>query len=83
MKTIVDSLHIRPTPPHADRNYELLERVDAHYGSGWRSGVITKLLAGRRYNVFFKQGNEDRELSQSKIRPHMEWVDGKWISKKV
>jgi hypothetical protein len=61
----------------------LLERVDAHYGSGWRSGVITKLLAGRRYNVFFKQGNEDRELSQSKIRPHMEWVDGKWISKKV
>eukprot|EP00258_Populus_trichocarpa_P025300 XP_024441319.1 DUF724 domain-containing protein 2 isoform X2 [Populus trichocarpa] len=82
MKTIVDSLHIRPTPPHADRNYELLERVDAHYGSGWRSGVITKLLAGRRYNVFFKQGNEDRELSQSKIRPHMEWVDGKWISKK-
>ncbi|KAJ6879794.1 DUF724 domain-containing protein 2 isoform X2 [Populus alba x Populus x berolinensis] len=82
MKTIVDSLHIRPTPPHADRNYELLERVDAHYGIGWRSGVITKLLAGRRYNVFFKQGNEDRELSQSKIRPHMEWVDGKWISKK-
>ncbi|KAL9385119.1 hypothetical protein Peur_022129 [Populus x canadensis] len=82
MKTIVDSLHIRPTPPHADRNYELLERVDAHYGIGWRSGVITKLLAGRRYNVFFKQGNEDRELGQSKIRPHMEWVDGKWISKK-
>ncbi|XP_034904081.1 DUF724 domain-containing protein 6 isoform X3 [Populus alba] len=82
MKTIVDSLHIRPTPPHADRNYELLERVDAHYGIGWRSGVITKLLAGTRYNVFFKQGNEDRELSQSKIRPHMEWVDGKWISKK-
>ncbi|CAK7348470.1 unnamed protein product [Dovyalis caffra] len=59
----------------------LLERVDTRYGFGWRSGVITKLLAGRRYNVFFKQGNEDRELSQSKIRPHLEWVDGKWISK--
>ncbi|KAJ6329004.1 hypothetical protein OIU77_010640 [Salix suchowensis] len=83
MTTIVDSLHIRPTPPHADRNYELLEKVDAHYGIGWRSGVITKLLAGRRYNVFFKQANENRELNQSKIRPHLEWVDGKWNSKKV
>nr|XP_034911880.1 DUF724 domain-containing protein 7-like isoform X5 [Populus alba] len=82
MKTIVDFLHIRPTPPlYADRNYELLERVDTRYGFGWRSGVITKLLAGRRYNVFFKHGNEDKELSHSKIRPHLEWVDGKWISK--
>uniref|UniRef100_A0A6M2EY79 Agenet domain-containing protein n=1 Tax=Populus davidiana TaxID=266767 RepID=A0A6M2EY79_9ROSI len=82
MKTIVDCLHIRPTPPlYADRNYELLERVDTRYGFGWRSGVITKLLAGRRYNVFFKHENEDKELSHSKIRPHLEWVDGKWISK--
>ncbi|XP_011002741.1 PREDICTED: uncharacterized protein LOC105109662 isoform X2 [Populus euphratica] len=82
MKTIVDFLHIRPPPPlYADRNYELLERVDTRYGFGWRSGVITKLLAGRRYNVFFKHGNEDKELSHSKIRPHLEWVDGKWISK--
>ncbi|KAJ6338626.1 hypothetical protein OIU76_008151 [Salix suchowensis] len=82
MKTIVDFLRIRPRPPcYEDRNYELLERVDTCYGFGWRSGVITKLLAGRRYNVFFKQGNEDKELSHSRIRPHLDWVDGKWISK--
>ncbi|KAF9688186.1 hypothetical protein SADUNF_Sadunf02G0170900 [Salix dunnii] len=81
MKTIVDSLRIRPPPPcYADRNYKLLERVDTCYGFGWRSGVITKLLAGRRYNVFFQQGNEDKELSHSRIRPHLDWVDGKWIS---
>ncbi|KAG6792202.1 hypothetical protein POTOM_001345 [Populus tomentosa] len=71
-KTIVDSLCIQSTPPHyADRNYELLERVDACYGFGWRSG--------RRYNDFFKQGHEDKELNHSKIRPHLEWADGKWI----
>ncbi|KAJ6729338.1 DUF724 DOMAIN-CONTAINING PROTEIN 7 [Salix viminalis] len=82
MKIIVDFLHIRPPPPcYEERNYELLERVDTCYGFGWRSGVITKLLAGRRYNVFFKQGNEDKELSHSRIRPHLDWVDGKWISK--
>ena len=74
MKTIVDFLHIRPTPPlYADRNYELLERVDTCYGFGWRSG--------RRCNDFFKQGHEDKEVRHSKIRPHLEWADGKWISK--
>ncbi|KAL9368744.1 hypothetical protein Peur_039943 [Populus x canadensis] len=74
MKTIVDSLCILPTPTHyADRNYQLLERVDTCYGFGWRSG--------RRYNDFSKQGHEDKELSHSKIRPHLEWADGKWISK--
>ncbi|XVF80710.1 hypothetical protein PTKIN_Ptkin15bG0097000 [Pterospermum kingtungense] len=81
-KVTVDSLHIRPTPPrYADRNYELLERVDTTYNFGWRSGVITKVLTGRRYNVFFKHGNEDKELSHSDIRPNVEWIDGKWVSK--
>ncbi|KAG4187737.1 hypothetical protein ERO13_A08G120300v2 [Gossypium hirsutum] len=81
-KVVVDSLHIRPTPPrYADRNYELLERVDTTYNFGWRTGVITKVLTGRRYNVFFKHGNEDKELSHSDIRPNVEWTDGKWISK--
>ncbi|XP_022757796.1 DUF724 domain-containing protein 2-like isoform X5 [Durio zibethinus] len=81
-KVVVDSLLIRPTPPrYADRNYELLERVDTTYKFGWRSGVITKVLTGRRYNVFFKHGNEDKELNHSDMRPHVEWVDGKWVSK--
>ncbi|XVE73480.1 hypothetical protein DITRI_Ditri11bG0121200 [Diplodiscus trichospermus] len=81
-KVVVDSRHIRPTPPrYADRNYELLERVDTTYNFGWRSGVITKVLTGKRYNVFFKHGNEDKELSHSDMRPHIEWIDGKWVSK--
>ena len=33
------------------------------------------------YNDFFKQGQEAKELSQSKMRPHLEWADGKWIGK--
>ncbi|XP_020538522.1 DUF724 domain-containing protein 6 isoform X2 [Jatropha curcas] len=81
-KVTVDALHIRPMPPrYADRNFELLEKVDAQYNFGWRAGVITKLLAGRKYNVFFKQGNEDRELYHSEIRPHVEWINGQWFCK--
>ncbi|XP_065860282.1 DUF724 domain-containing protein 7-like [Euphorbia lathyris] len=81
-KVSVDNNHIRPIPPrYADRDYELLEKVDTQYCSGWRAGLITKLLAGRRYNVFFKQGNEQKELNHSEIRPNVEWVNGEWICK--
>ncbi|XP_038683620.1 DUF724 domain-containing protein 6-like isoform X2 [Tripterygium wilfordii] len=80
-KIYVDLLHIRPIPPlYQDRSYELLEKVDTSYGTGWRAGVITKDLTGGKYTVFSKQGNEDKELSHSEIRPHLEWIDGKWIS---
>ncbi|XP_044493270.1 DUF724 domain-containing protein 2-like isoform X2 [Mangifera indica] len=82
VKVNLDSKHIRPTPPrYVDKNYELLEKVDTSYGFGWRAGVITKVLPEGRYNVFFKHGNVDKEFSHSELRPHLEWTDGKWISK--
>ncbi|WCJ22355.1 Agenet domain-containing protein [Euphorbia peplus] len=81
-KVVVDSHHIRPIPPHyADRDFELLEKVDTPFCSGWRAGLITKLLAERMYNVFFKQGNEQKEFNFSEIRPYAEWANGKWICK--
>ncbi|CAL5433517.1 unnamed protein product [Camellia sinensis] len=80
-KATVDLLHIRPSPPDLKgRNFVLLEKVDAFYNSGWKSGVITKELADRRYIVYFKHTNKDMELNQSDLRPHMEWIDGKWIA---
>ncbi|KAM7275430.1 hypothetical protein ACFE04_017296 [Oxalis oulophora] len=71
----VDLQCIRPAPAqNVKRKFELLEKVDAIYNGGWRAGVVTKVLTGDRCNVFFKQGNEDRELSHSDIRPHVIWT---------
>ncbi|XAR58360.1 hypothetical protein NMG60_11013734 [Bertholletia excelsa] len=81
LKATVDLQHIRPRPPHLkDRNFTLLEKVDAFYKFGWWSGVITKELADRRYIVYFKPINKEMELNQSELRPHMEWIDGKWVA---
>ncbi|KAK3034645.1 hypothetical protein RJ639_033600 [Escallonia herrerae] len=80
-KVIVDSLHIRPSPPLLkNKTFDLLEKVDAFYDFGWWSGVITKELADSRYVVFFKHTNKEKELNYAEIRPHMEWKDGKWFS---
>lgn len=75
----VDTLHIRPTQPRfVERDYKLLEKVEYAYSSGWRVGLITKVLSGRRYNVYFKHENEDKVLSHSEVRPQAEWENGKW-----
>ncbi|XP_015891745.3 DUF724 domain-containing protein 2 isoform X2 [Ziziphus jujuba] len=80
-KDTVDFLHIRPPPPrYADRNYQLLEKVDALCDFAWRAGVIIKVLAERIYVVTFKPGVRDKRLNHSEIRPFVEWKDGKWKS---
>ncbi|KAJ0581745.1 putative Agenet-like domain-containing protein [Helianthus annuus] len=80
-KVTVDYHHIRPSPPHLrDKNFVLLEKVDAYYDFGWWCGVITKSLADNRYNVFFKHTKKEQEFIYSRVRPHMEWKGGKWFS---
>ncbi|KAI3449368.1 hypothetical protein Pfo_006033 [Paulownia fortunei] len=81
LKVTIDSLHVRPCPPLLkDKNFVLLEKVDAFFDFGWWSGVITKELENSRYIVFFKQMKRDKEFNQSELRPHMEWKDGKWFT---
>lgn len=81
VKVIVDVLHIRPSPPHLNNmNFGLFDKVDAFIDFGWRSGVITRVLADNRFNVFFKSRKNERELNHSEIRPQLEWKDGSWFS---
>ncbi|CAK9145245.1 unnamed protein product [Ilex paraguariensis] len=81
LKITVDYLHIRPSPPLLkDKNFVLLEKVDAFFDFGWWNGVITRELADSRYVVFFKHTNKANVLSESELRPHMEWKAGKWFS---
>ncbi|KAK9293046.1 hypothetical protein L1049_021030 [Liquidambar formosana] len=77
----IDTLHIRPYPPETvmiDR-FNLLDEVDALYNDGWWVGVISKVLVGSRYIVYFRTTSEEMEFSHSDLRPHHEWIDSKWV----
>lgn len=76
-----DTLHIRPYPPDTlvvDR-FNMLEEVDALYNDGWWVGVISKVLDGQRYVVYFRSTNEEIEFEHSDLRLHQDWIDGKWV----
>ncbi|CAN1292800.1 DUF724 domain-containing protein 6 [Linum perenne] len=79
---VVDSLHIRPSPPcHSRTDYDLLDHVDALIDGSWQRGLITKVLIEGKYTVFFQQRKEDEVFSFSELRPHLDWDHGEWKSK--
>ncbi|XP_062113376.1 DUF724 domain-containing protein 7-like [Humulus lupulus] len=74
----------RPEPPQlsSDKDFQLMDRVDAFCDLGWSVGSITKVLIQRRYAVNFGTMRERNEVvfNHSKLRLHLEWVDGQWIT---
>lgn len=77
----IDTLHIRPTPPEnlMVGRFNLLEEVDSFYNDGWWVGVISRVLSGSKYIVYFRGTNEELEFHHSELRLHQEWIDGKWV----
>lgn len=74
--------YIRPCPPKTscfDR-YKMLEEVDAWYNEGWWVGVISRVLDDWKYAVYFWTTNEELVFDHLNLRPHQEWVCGKWIA---
>ena len=81
LKEEVDIMHIRPCPPEATvmDSFNLLEEVDALYNDGWWVGVISKVLGKSKYIVYFRSTKEEMEFQHSHLRPHQEWIGGKWF----
>ncbi|KAL8484732.1 hypothetical protein ACS0TY_027145 [Phlomoides rotata] len=73
---------IRPSPPSIQRvkPYKYLERVDGLYNNGWWEGYISQVLRGCSYVVHFIYSNEEMTLEHCELRPHQEWIDGKWFA---
>lgn len=83
LKEETDASDIRPSPPEVQHvhPFALSERVDAWYNDGWWVGCIYKILPrSSKYKVFFALSNELLEFEHSELRPHLEWIGGKWIA---
>lgn len=81
VKEKVDPLHIRPCPPKTIRvkNFKLCDVVDAMHNDGWWTGMVSRVLKGNRYIVYFSETNEELEFKHADLRPHQEWDNGKWV----
>ncbi|CAL9008395.1 unnamed protein product [Prunus brigantina] len=81
VKVVVGGKQIRPQPPKlAERDFNLMEKVDAFFDMGWWVGKIIKVLSGKKYMVYFKLTEEVKQYSQSELRRHMYWTDGRWVT---
>ncbi|XP_071723310.1 DUF724 domain-containing protein 6-like [Rutidosis leptorrhynchoides] len=83
-----DFSRLRPLPPLTGSGnnqrsaFELNEIVDAFHMDGWWVGVIDKIVndgeGGKKYRVRFDYSAERIVFPISDLRPHFDWVDGKW-----
>ncbi|PHU30068.1 hypothetical protein BC332_02161, partial [Capsicum chinense] len=81
LKEKADASDIRPCPPVIQRvdRFKMLEEVDAWYNDGWWVGLICKILDGLKYMVYFWTTNEELVFDHFTLRPHQEWINGKWV----
>ncbi|KAL1569020.1 DUF724 domain-containing protein 6-like [Salvia divinorum] len=76
----VECVRIRPCPPVLeDGRFGVREKVDAFFDYGWWSGLIMKKVKMNEYIVLFEHKDSTKQLDRSKLRPHLEWKDGKWL----
>ncbi|KAG9133094.1 hypothetical protein Leryth_018670 [Lithospermum erythrorhizon] len=75
----ISVVQLRPIPPQdITRPFNISDEVDAYYNEGWWEGVITEVLEGQRYFVFFRGTREQLEFQAKDLRLHREWVRGIW-----
>ncbi|PKA54688.1 hypothetical protein AXF42_Ash000523 [Apostasia shenzhenica] len=81
LKEVIDRLHIRPAPPASPESWKFrfLEEIDAYCNDGWWVGVISKVLSDSRYIVYFKTWMQEIEFSHENLRPHHDWINGRWM----
>ncbi|KAJ9546367.1 hypothetical protein OSB04_018910 [Centaurea solstitialis] len=85
LQPLVEMAHasnLRPLPPIINRidRFKNLEEVDAWYNDGWWVGLVSKVLDGLKYVVYFWTTNEESEFKHSKLRPHQELINQKWVA---
>ncbi|KAM7271609.1 hypothetical protein ACFE04_030823 [Oxalis oulophora] len=93
LRELVDVSCIRPLPPLEDikhLSFELNDVVEAFFADGWWVGVVDKVKRSasgssgsgkmKRYRVRFEDPLHFTEFDENMLRPHFDWVDGKWVS---
>ncbi|XP_027339231.1 DUF724 domain-containing protein 6 [Abrus precatorius] len=80
LKEEADASNIRPYPPDVNHvhRFALHQWVDAWYHEGWWVGQVSSVL-GFKYMIYFWPTKERLEFEHCHLRPHQEWIDGRWV----
>lgn len=85
LRETVMAKHVRPVPPQSPligpSRVSSLEgsTVDAFINDGWWVGTICGKKDSDHFFVFFETTGKQNAYPLSKLRFHMEWLDGEWV----
>ncbi|KFK42954.1 hypothetical protein AALP_AA1G060700 [Arabis alpina] len=77
---IISADELRPMPPKSlPVMFGLDDKVDAFDNDGWWVGKITG-RRGNLYSVYFETTDQVLEYPLSRLRRHLDFVNGDWVS---
>lgn len=75
----LDCSQIRPRPPHSNiTNWAIGDGVEAFETDCWWRGVVSQVLPGQQYSVYFPDTKAECTYHRSNLRSRQDWHDGKW-----
>ncbi|KAM7273897.1 hypothetical protein ACFE04_028561 [Oxalis oulophora] len=90
IRPLPPTLLVEEDKKHSSCSFELNDVVEAFYNDGWWVGVVDKVKRSggsgggggemKRYRVRFEDPLHFIEFDENELRPHFDWVDGKWVS---
>lgn len=76
---LLDFSHIRPRPPLISiKNWGIGDAIEAYETDCWWSGVVTQVLTGEQYSVYFPESKTRNKYHSCNLRSRQDWRDGKW-----
>lgn len=74
---------LRPMPPKSlPVLFRSQDKVDAFDKDGWWVGEVSG-RKGELYSVYFATTGEELEYPLYRLRRHLEWVNGDWVSSAI
>lgn len=74
---------LRPMPPKSlPVLFRRQDKVDAFDKDGWWVGEVSG-RKGELYSVYFATTGEELEYPLYRLRRHLEWVNGDWVSSAI
>ncbi|KAH8497918.1 hypothetical protein Peur_073183 [Populus x canadensis] len=79
----VSADEVRPVPPRIKfgSGFSAFDKVDAFDNDGWWAGKVTG-QRGPMYFVYFETTGDEIAYHVSRLRIHLDWANGKWVSSK-
>ncbi|KAK7315013.1 hypothetical protein VNO77_33545 [Canavalia gladiata] len=80
LREVLTTRQLRPQPPQENyREFKSGDKVDAFHNDGWWECRVMEDLGTGKFDVYFKECNQNMVFPKEQLRIHRDWINCNWI----